>query len=77
MLDLKSSIVLDKSSLLTCCCGNSCLVEEELLELSCEDLALTTEVGVPGRETRVVAPEVRFTTTADSSSSSTLTTVVA
>ena len=62
---------------ITCCCGNSCLVEDELLELSCEDLALTTEVGVPGRDTRVVAPDVRFTTTVDSSSSSTLTTVVA
>ena len=63
---------------ITCCCGKSCLVEEELLELSCEDLALTMEVGVPGSDTRVVAPEVRFTTTVDdSSSSSTATAVVA
>ena len=64
--------------MITCCCGgNNCLVEEELLELSCEDLALTIEVGVPGSETRVVAPEVRFTTTVSSSSSTTTEAAVA
>lgn len=46
-------------------------MEEELLELSCEDRALTMDVGVPGSDTRVVAPEVRFTTTVSSSSSTT------
>ena len=52
-----------------CCCGNNCFVEEALLALSCDDRALTIDVGVPGSDTRVVAPEVRFTTTVSSSSS--------